>query len=119
MQSYLFYVFSQIHGDAGAAGSSSNHDSVADPDADLLLSQVEVSHKCPLTQKLLEDPVSHRTCKHTYSRQAILDYIHGRAKNGKAARCPVSGCKNKVTEGDLQRNHALQGQLQRQKRRLL
>lgn len=111
----------QIHGgdDQGAGSSGTQRAQEGDLDADLLMSQVEVSLKCPLTQKLLEDPVQHRSCKHNYSKQAMLQYIRDRSRIGKATRCPFGGCTNKVTENDLVPNHALQGRLQKQQRKLL
>ena len=38
-------------------------------DEELAMGQVQRSLTCPITQKLLEDPVKNRSCGHIYSRQ--------------------------------------------------
>ncbi len=45
---------------------------------DLVMGQVDISLKCPITKVFYEDPVTSRTCKHSYSREAILAHISQR-----------------------------------------
>lgn len=47
-------------------------------DDDLVLGHVQRSLYCPLTKKFLEDPVTSKTCNHSYSRAAILEHIKKR-----------------------------------------
>lgn len=55
----------------------------------------EHSLKCPLTAALMEDPVKNKVCKHSYSRQAILQHIQSQQGRGRCL-CPVAGCTNKT-----------------------
>lgn len=65
---------------------------------DIVATQSSKSTICPITQKEMVDPVKNRTCKHTYSRQGILQHIRNR---GTSNRCPISGCRQSVSESDL------------------
>jgi len=47
------------------------------------------SLKCPITTNYLEDPVTSSTCKHSYSKEAIMSMI--RSRGGHQCRCPVHG----------------------------
>lgn len=50
-----------------------------DPDqSDLVVGQVDKGLKCPLTKAYLEDPVTSKVCRHSYSRAAILSHISKR-----------------------------------------
>ncbi len=44
-------------------------------EGDLVVGQVDRSLKCPLTRVFLEDPVTSRVCKHSYSSAAIRAHI--------------------------------------------
>ena len=67
-------------------------------DADILLSQVQVSTICPLTQQQLKSPMKNSRCGHVYSRLAILAHIKAK-KSG--AQCPASGCSAGVVSDEL------------------
>ena len=47
-------------------------------DDDLVLGHVQRSLICPLTKKFYEEPVTSKTCNHTYSKAAILEHIKKR-----------------------------------------
>ena len=47
-------------------------------DDDLVLGHVQRSLICPLTKKFYEEPVTSKTCNHTYSKSAILEHIKKR-----------------------------------------
>ena len=49
-----------------------------DENGDVVLGQVDKSLKCPLTKMYLQHPVTSRVCKHSYSREAIIDHIKRR-----------------------------------------
>eukprot|EP00752_Nemacystus_decipiens_P014752 g13135.t1 len=59
----------------------------------------QVSLKCPITSTTIVDPVKNKVCKHTYGRAAIEQHI--RIGGGHKAKCPVAGCSNEVTMGDM------------------
>ena len=63
-------------------------------DEDLVVGQVDRSLKCPLTRVFLEDPVTSRVCKHSYSKSAIHQhirqqerYVHVSASEGSGPVC--------------------------------
>ena len=45
---------------------------------DLVLGHIQRSLNCPLTKKFYEDPVTSKTCNHSYSKAAILEHIRKR-----------------------------------------
>lgn len=44
--------------------------------------------RCPITTKLMEDPVRNSLCGHTYSKEAILQHL----RVSRRKECPVAGC---------------------------
>eukprot|EP00026_Physarum_polycephalum_P007983 Phypoly_transcript_08056.p1 GENE.Phypoly_transcript_08056~~Phypoly_transcript_08056.p1 ORF type:complete len:232 (-),score=56.16 Phypoly_transcript_08056:190-885(-) len=79
--------------------------------------QTENDFICPLTRKELEDPVKNIPCGHTYSREAIVDYMKkGKSKRGKFP-CPVAGCSGELTKETLEKDMELERQLRRNKQR--
>jgi hypothetical protein len=68
-----------------------------DDDLAVLPTENTTSLKCPLTATFMEDPVKNKVCKHSYSRNAILQHIRVNRK------CPVPGCGNRnVTPAQLE-----------------
>ena len=49
-----------------------------DGDTDIVLGHVQKSLHCPLTKKYFEEPVTSKTCNHSYSKAAILEHIKKR-----------------------------------------
>lgn len=49
-----------------------------DYDDDIVLGHVQRSLNCPLTKRYFEDPVTSISCKHSYSKAAILEHIKKR-----------------------------------------
>ena len=45
---------------------------------DIVLGHVQISLICPLTKKFFEEPVTSKTCNHSYSKAAILEHIKKR-----------------------------------------
>jgi len=73
------------------------------------------SLKCPVTGRLIEDPVKNTVCGHVYSREGIMSHI--RAK-GQHARCPVTGCGHgPVTLAQLEKDVETELAVNREKRR--
>ncbi|KAG0033052.1 hypothetical protein BGZ81_009494 [Podila clonocystis] len=69
------------------------------------------SLKCPLTTKFLEDPVTSSSCKHSFSKEAIMSMIASQRQT----LCPVHGCNRPITAGMLQPNKALARKVAREK----
>ncbi|KAG0088693.1 hypothetical protein BGZ93_010295 [Podila epicladia] len=69
------------------------------------------SLKCPLTTKFLEDPVTSSSCKHSFSKDAIMSMIASQRQT----LCPVHGCSRPITAGMLQSNKALARKVAREK----
>ncbi|KAI9315646.1 zinc-finger of the MIZ type in Nse subunit-domain-containing protein [Dichotomocladium elegans] len=58
-------------------------------DDDLVVGPMKRSLKCPLTQKWLENPVTSKLCRHTFSKREIFAFI---SRKGGRTSCPVPGC---------------------------
>lgn len=96
-----------------AGPSQAEEETISD---DLVLMQKEVSLTCPLTKKLLEDPVTSKKCRHSFSKAAILSHIrHYRQRRGHP-KCPIGGCDQTVTEDDLEPNAELEKAIRRKQR---
>ncbi|KAJ2799524.1 hypothetical protein H4R20_004407 [Coemansia guatemalensis] len=86
-----------------------------DSDEDLVIAGARVNYRCPVTATWLTDPVTSKVCKHSFSREAILDYIRGHG--GKCA-CPVDGCSNRIRPQDLYADKVLERNVSRHLRQL-
>ncbi|KAJ2081848.1 hypothetical protein H4R24_002055 [Coemansia sp. RSA 988] len=86
-----------------------------DSDEDLVIAGARVNYRCPVTATWLDDPVTSKVCKHSFSRESILDYI--RAHGGNCA-CPVDGCSNRIKPQDLYADKVLERNVSRHLRQL-
>ncbi|KZT60666.1 hypothetical protein CALCODRAFT_480556 [Calocera cornea HHB12733] len=68
--------------------------------------------KCPLTLRFLTSCLTSKKCHHSYSREAILDYL--RAGN---INCPAHGCDQQVAREDLEENKKLERDARRAEQR--
>lgn len=59
----------------------------ADEDEDLIVAQEKHSVTCPLSLQVMESPYTSRTCKHTFDKEALSQYLAGQSKT-----CPESAC---------------------------
>ena len=84
----------------------------------IVIGQVEVSLNCPLTKKLMEDPVTNKICSHSFSRQAVFTLIrqYQQAHRNKQTRCPIGGCNNKLKEADFEPNRELERAIRKKER---
>ncbi|EIN12623.1 hypothetical protein PUNSTDRAFT_60755, partial [Punctularia strigosozonata HHB-11173 SS5] len=71
-------------------------------DEDLQMGGVTQDYKCPLTLTIMKDPLTSKLCHHSYSADAIREYL---ARGPKA--CPAAGCTVRITVGDLEPDPAL------------
>ncbi|KAI9269142.1 zinc-finger of the MIZ type in Nse subunit-domain-containing protein [Phascolomyces articulosus] len=87
-------VWAENHGDEPVPDSDDN-----DEDEDLVVGHIRQSTTCPITQTYLENPVTSRICKHTFSKHAIYELIR---KNRGRIPCPNAGCGQTITTQILQ-----------------
>ncbi|KAJ2738630.1 hypothetical protein GGI20_006247, partial [Coemansia sp. BCRC 34301] len=67
-------------------------------DEELVIAGTRKSYKCPITTVWLTDPVTSKKCKHSFSKQAVSDYLKAHRGEGP---CPVGGCSHRVRATDL------------------
>ncbi|KAJ2893910.1 hypothetical protein IWW38_002740, partial [Coemansia aciculifera] len=84
-------------------------------DEDLVIAGARLTYKCPLSATWLVDPVTSKTCKHSYSKDQIANYL--RAKQGEGP-CPVGGCSRRVRPADLYADKVLERKVARHLRQL-
>ncbi|KAJ2360552.1 hypothetical protein H4R23_000964 [Coemansia sp. Cherry 401B] len=84
-------------------------------DEDLVIAGARINYRCPVTTSWLVDPVTSKTCKHSFSREAILDYIRG---HGGGCACPVGGCSRRIRPQDLYPDKVLERKVARHLRQL-
>ncbi|CEG70983.1 hypothetical protein RMATCC62417_06785 [Rhizopus microsporus] len=66
-------------------------------DEEIVMGPTKLSFRCPITTSWLEQPMTSRVCKHSFTKSAITQLI--RINHG-AVTCPVSGC-NKYIRMDI------------------
>lgn len=77
----------------------------SDDDDDVQVGGVTQDYRCPLTLKLLEDPLTSEICKHSFDASAIRDFLkHDRTERKK---CPSAGCHKIISLADLKPNKDL------------
>ncbi|KAJ1745863.1 hypothetical protein LPJ77_001777 [Coemansia sp. RSA 2523] len=84
-------------------------------DEDLVIAGARMNYRCPVTTSWLVDPVTSKVCNHSYSKDAIVDYIRG---NRGACACPVGGCSRTVRAQDLVPDKLLERKVARHLRQL-
>ncbi|EKM49518.1 uncharacterized protein PHACADRAFT_265043 [Phanerochaete carnosa HHB-10118-sp] len=77
----------------------------SDDDDDVQVGGVTQDYRCPLTLKLLEDPLTSSVCNHSFDASAIREFL----KNDRTARqkCPNAGCHKIISLNDLKPNKEL------------
>jgi hypothetical protein len=59
--------------------------------------------ECPITLRLMQDPVSSTTCIHSFEKQALIDLL----RSADSIRCPVSGCTAQLSKGGFVANRRI------------
>lgn len=77
-----------------------------------------LSHRCPLTMAILDHPVTSTVCRHSYSKDAIHNYIEQARSRREQAKCPRSGCAKNISMSVLQEDKDLAKRVLNHKRRL-
>jgi SUMO ligase MMS21 Smc5/6 complex component len=87
-----------------------------DQDEDLQVVSQRVSYICPITTKLLVNPVKSSQCGHVYSKAAIVQMMvaHGRGD----IECPKAGCNHYVRESYLKEDRSIARAVAKEERRL-
>lgn len=77
-------------------GAGANGD---DEDDDIQIASEKRSFRCPLSLVNITQPYTCRSCKHSFQKDAIFDYlgITSRAAKGLVKKCPETGCQNNVS----------------------
>ncbi|OUM57407.1 hypothetical protein PIROE2DRAFT_65027 [Piromyces sp. E2] len=83
-----------------------------DDDEDIVITNRQESIKCPITKRIMTDPLISRRCEHSYS-SVIKDII--KDSNERRIECPVAGCVHFVTLSDLRPNKLLARKIRRKK----
>ncbi|CDO71464.1 hypothetical protein BN946_scf184909.g58 [Trametes cinnabarina] len=77
----------------------------SDDDDDVQVGGVTQDYKCPLTLTTLVDPLTSKVCGHSYSANAIKEYL-GNSKT-RSKECPATGCKKQISLAVLEPNREL------------
>ncbi|KAJ2455554.1 hypothetical protein EV183_000031 [Coemansia sp. RSA 2336] len=90
-------------------------DEADESDEELVIAGARLTYRCPVTTSWLVDPVTSKVCKHSFSREAILNFI--RSNRGSCA-CPVDGCSKTIRSRDLYADKLLERKVSRHLRQL-
>ncbi|CAG8442632.1 8948_t:CDS:2 [Scutellospora calospora] len=81
-------------------------------DDEIVMGRQKESLYCPITTLLLEEPVTSNVCKHTFSKDAIMQLIR---RNMNTVPCPMTGCDKHIMEHNLQPNKRIERKVQQYK----
>ncbi|KAI6147499.1 hypothetical protein BKA82DRAFT_139549 [Pisolithus tinctorius] len=90
-----------------------------DDDEDLEIGGVTQDYKCPITLTTLVNPMTSKVCGHSFSGDAIQEYLQRARADGIA--CPAAGCKKRLTMAVLRPDKDLEKKIKiaaRQRQRL-
>ena len=90
-------------------GTADENADEEDDDEDIHVMQHTQTFLCPITQLRLDNPYTSTICKHSFSKDAIFDYL----KQGAHKQCPVGGCRNILARDQLKPDKSLSRQLKR------
>jgi len=97
--------------DGSVDGVQQQH--ASDDDDDIEVGGVTQDFKCPLTLTPLQNPMTSKVCKHSFSGDSIREYLARGVK-----RCPAAGCNKKITLSDLREDKALERKAREHARRV-
>ncbi|EPQ54656.1 hypothetical protein GLOTRDRAFT_130007 [Gloeophyllum trabeum ATCC 11539] len=84
----------------------------SDDDDEIEIGGMTQDYKCPLTLTILVNPLTSKHCHHSFSAEAIRDYLKRGPKT-----CPAAGCKQQLTLDDLEEDKDLARRAQAAARR--
>ncbi|KAG6831003.1 hypothetical protein H0H87_006576 [Tephrocybe sp. NHM501043] len=85
----------------------------SDDDDELEMGGVSQNYNCPITLTLLDEPLTSEVCKHSFSKNAILQSFRGGD-----IRCPAAGCTKRFTRSQLKPNKDLAKRVKAYERRV-
>ncbi|KAF9013463.1 hypothetical protein BDQ17DRAFT_1404952 [Cyathus striatus] len=86
----------------------------SDDDDDLEVGGVTQTYTCPLTLRLLENPMTSMVCAHSFSGDAIKQSFRGAVRS---IKCPATGCTKSFKLTDLIEDKDLEKKVKAHKRR--
>lgn len=90
-------------------------DGTGDDDAPMVMVAAGTpTYKCPLTLRIIDQPIRSRVCRHFYEEAAVLEYL----QSGGSTRCPASGCSATISPQRLYRDRGLERRLRKFKSRM-
>ncbi|KAJ2966961.1 hypothetical protein NUW58_g10544 [Xylaria curta] len=66
---------------------------------ELVIAEEHLSIYCPLSMVVMEEPYTSSACKHTFNKQAIVQFLRGQP--GHRAKCPQVGCGKEISIKDF------------------
>ncbi|KAF2075921.1 hypothetical protein CYY_002769 [Polysphondylium violaceum] len=81
------------------ANHSEPMDNPGDEDEDLVIASQTFDINCPISKKILEDPVRSKDCNHVFSKVHIYALL---SQNRGGMLCPVAGCSKRVDASKLE-----------------
>ncbi|OAJ37108.1 hypothetical protein BDEG_21173 [Batrachochytrium dendrobatidis JEL423] len=70
---------------------------------DVVMTTQTVSYKCPITLRIMTNPVTSRVCKHSFSDAIFQTFTNGSPD----IECPIPGCDKRIRAADLKPDAAL------------
>ncbi|KAH8114668.1 hypothetical protein DFH11DRAFT_1493068, partial [Phellopilus nigrolimitatus] len=83
-------------------------------DDDIVVGGVSQVYTCPITLRILEDPLTSQICTHSFCKAAIEEYLGNKSVKKK---CPATGCNKMVGWSDFKTNKELEQKVKAHLRR--
>lgn len=112
MPSLVDYIKGKYDEDDEDDDFNRNGQNEDDDDDELVITEQQESIICPITKKLMSEPLVSKRCGHSYS-SIIKDVIRDNPE--RRIECPVAGCVHFVTLSDLEPNKSLARKIRRKK----
>ncbi|ETI20395.1 hypothetical protein G647_08430 [Cladophialophora carrionii CBS 160.54] len=96
------------------SGPGNGTESGEEEEDDLEISAENTRIRCPLTLLPYKEPMTSRTCNHSYEKTAILELLSNCHTQPKKVKCPDTGCNADINgEEDLYENQLLKRRVAR------
>ncbi|TVY88091.1 E3 SUMO-protein ligase [Lachnellula willkommii] len=107
--------------------TTDNTSNAGDSDDDIVIQRATTNLRCPFTMGIFVEPFTSNKCKHTFEKEAILNYIEtngtqfatpGQPGRGtKQVKCPTSGCDVMLKPEDFYDDAVIRRKVERAKKR--
>jgi SUMO ligase MMS21 Smc5/6 complex component len=90
---------------------------VDDGEEELQITGGKLDTRCPLSMTELTEPYTSKRCKHSFQKDAILEFIRmwRPGVQGNRCMCPVVGCDKEIKKEDLYHDKVLLRRIERQR----